>query len=135
MMKEKNGFGDLAVATMASNVADSQTVGIEGVYHVECRDKDGNLKWEEKFDNLVNAVGKELLLDTFLRTSGTFTTVGPFLGLISGASPTFAVFTSYIFGFFSPFGLFGFFSFLLTIPSIFFSLFPPIIFSYILGSK
>jgi hypothetical protein len=48
------------------------------------------LKWEESFPNLVNAVGKELLLDTLLRTSGTYTTVGPFLGLISGASPTFA---------------------------------------------
>jgi len=38
----------------------------------------------------VNAVGKQLLLDTLLRTSGTYTTTGPFLGLISGASPTFA---------------------------------------------
>ena len=89
-MKEQQGFGDSAVVTMASNVADNETVGIEGVYHVECRDAAGNLKWEESFPNLVNAVGKQLLLDTLLRTSGTYTTVGPFLGLISGASPTFA---------------------------------------------
>ena len=89
MMKEQQGFGDSAVVTMASNVADNETVGIEGVYHVECRDAAGNLKWEESFPNLVNAVGKQLLLDTLLRTSGTYTTVGPFLGLISGASPTF----------------------------------------------
>jgi len=88
-MKEKQGFGDSAVATMASNVADNETIGIEGVYHVECRDAAGNLKWEESFPNLVNAVGKQLLLDTLLRTSGTYTTTGPFLGLISGASPTF----------------------------------------------
>ena len=90
MIKELQGFGDSAVATMASNVADNESVGIEGVYHVECRDKDGNLKWEDSFPNLVNAVGKQLLLDTLLRTSGTYTTTGPFLGLISGASPTFA---------------------------------------------
>ena len=89
MMKEKQGFGDSAVATLATNVADNESVGIEGVYHVECRDAAGNLKWEESFPNLVNAVGKQLLLDTMLRTSGTYTTVGPFLGLISGASPTF----------------------------------------------
>ena len=89
MMKETQGFGDHAVATLATNVADNETVGIEGVYHVECRDAAGNLKWEESFPNLVNAVGKQLLLDTLLRTSGTYTTVGPFLGLISGASPTF----------------------------------------------
>lgn len=88
-MKEQQGFGDVIEATMASNVADNETVGIEGVYHVECRDAAGNLKWEESFPNLVNAVGKQLLLDTLLRTSGTYTTVGPFLGLISGASPTF----------------------------------------------
>ena len=90
MINEKNGFGDNAVATMATNVADNETVGIEGHYHVECRDAQGNLKWEESFPNLVNAVGKQLMLDTLLRTSGTYTTTGPFLGLISGASPTFA---------------------------------------------
>ena len=90
MINEKNGFGDNAVATMATNVAGQETVGIEGVYHVECRDAQGNLKWEESFPNLVNAVGKQLMLDTLLRTSGTYTTTGPFLGLISGASPTFA---------------------------------------------
>ena len=90
MMKEKQGFGDSAVAILAANVAETETVGVEGVYHVECRDAAGNLKWEESFPNLVNAVGKQLLLDTLLRTSGTYTTVGPFLGLINGASPTFA---------------------------------------------
>ena len=90
MINETNGFGDHAVATMATNVADNETIGIEGHYHVECRDKDGNLKWSEDFPNLVNAVGKQLMFDTLLRTSSTYTTVGPYLGLISGASPTFA---------------------------------------------
>jgi len=88
--KEQNGFGDSATITLQTGASANETVGIEGVYHVECRDKDGNLKWEESFPNLVNAVGKQLLLDTLLRTSGTYTTVGPFLGLISGSSPTFA---------------------------------------------
>ena len=90
MHKEKQGFGDSAVVTLQAGAVSNETVGIEGHYHVECRDKDGNLKWEESFPNLVNAVGKELLLDTLLRTSGTYTTVGPYLGLINGASPTFA---------------------------------------------
>jgi hypothetical protein len=89
MTKELSSFGDHAEISMQSNVAGSETVGIEGVYHVVCRDAEGNIKWEEQFPNLVNAVGKELMLDTLL--SGTsYTTVGPFLGLISGASPTFA---------------------------------------------
>jgi hypothetical protein len=64
-------------------------MGIEGFYKVECRDAQGNLKWDEEFPNLVVAVGKQLLLDTLLRTSGTYTTVGPFLGLINN-STTFA---------------------------------------------
>jgi hypothetical protein len=89
MSNEFSNFGDHAVATMQSNVAGTETVGIEGFYHVVCRDADGNIKWEDQFPNLVNAVGKELMLDTLL--SGTsYTTNGPFLGLISGASPTFA---------------------------------------------
>ena len=90
MINELNGFGDSAVVTLQAGAANNETVGVEGHYIVECRDKDGNMKWSETFPNLVNAVGKELMLNTLLRTSGTYTTVGPFLGLISGASPTFA---------------------------------------------
>lgn len=89
MMKEKQGFGDYSVATLSANVAETETVGIEGHYHVECRDAQGNLKWTESFPNLVNAVGKQLMLDTLLK-GVSYTVVGPFLGLISGASPTFA---------------------------------------------
>lgn len=89
MQKELSNFGDHAEVTMQSNVVGAESVGIEGHYHVVCRDADGNIKWEEAFPNLVNAVGKELMLDTLLSGS-TYTTVGPFLGLISGSSPTFS---------------------------------------------
>ena len=89
MTQEISNFGDHAEVTMQTRPAMSETVGMEGKYHVVCRDKDGNLKWEEEFPNLVNAVGKQLMLDTLL-SGTTYTTVGPFLGLISGASPTFA---------------------------------------------
>jgi len=90
MLKESQGFGDQAVISLGANAISNESVGIEGHYVVECRDANGNLKWEEQFPNLVNAIGKQLLLNTLLTTSGTYTTVGPFLGLISGASPTFA---------------------------------------------
>jgi hypothetical protein len=88
MTKEFSNFGDHAQITMQSNVAGSETVGIEGVYHVVCKDAEGNVKWEDSFPNLVNAVGKQLMLDTLLAGSA-YTTVGPYLGLINGASPTF----------------------------------------------
>ena len=89
MQKELSNFGDHAEVTMQSNVVGAESVGIEGHYHVVCRDADGNIKWEDEFPNLVNAVGKQLMLDTLLSGS-SYTTVGPFLGLISGSSPTFS---------------------------------------------
>lgn len=87
--KEQGGFGDKATITLNAGAAANETVGIEGHYKVICHDKDGNLKWEESFPNLVNAVGKELMLDTLLKGS-SYSVTGPYLGLISGSSPTFA---------------------------------------------
>jgi hypothetical protein len=89
MFKESGGFGDQAIATLNTNTISAEDMGVAGHYHVLCKDKDGNVKWEEEFPNLVVAVGKQLMLDTLLRTSGTYTTVGPFLGLISN-NTTFA---------------------------------------------
>jgi len=81
MHKEKQGFGDQATITLNAGANSNEVLGVEGHYHVVCHDKDGNLKWEENVPNLVVAAGKELLLNTLLRTTGTYTTVGPFLGL------------------------------------------------------
>ena len=85
MHKESGSCGDYAVATLQANANIPEGMGVEGYYHVVCRDKEGNVKWEEGFPNLVVAVGKELLLNTLLRTSGTYTTVGPFLGLTNAS--------------------------------------------------
>jgi len=78
---EKGGFGDQASIVLNAGANSNEVLGVHGQYHVVCHDKDGNLKWEEEFPNLVVQGGKELLLNTLLRTSGTYTTVGPFLGL------------------------------------------------------
>ena len=88
MHNELSGCGDNAVATLQANVAIPEGMGIEGHYHVECRDANGNLKWEDEFPNLVVAIGKQLMLDTLLRGS-SYSVVGPFLGLINN-STTFA---------------------------------------------
>lgn len=89
MQKEIASCGDYAVATLQANASIPEGMFQDGYYHVECRDAQGNLKWDEEFPNLVVAVGKELMFNTLLRTSGTYTTVGPFLGLINN-STTFA---------------------------------------------
>ena len=88
MTKELASFGDHAEVSVGSNVIGNETVGVEGFYQVECRDAQGNLKWNEEFPNLVVAIGKQLLLDTLLKGSA-YSVVGPFLGLI-GNSTTFA---------------------------------------------
>lgn len=87
---ELSNFGDHAQASVQTNANGNSAVGIEGSYHVVCRDAQGNVKWEEGFPNLVVASGKQLMLDTLL--SGTaYTTVGPYIGLISGATaPVFS---------------------------------------------
>lgn len=89
MHKELGKVGDSAVVTLQAGAAKDESLGMAGVYHVECRDAQGNLKWTEEFPNLVNAIGKELMLDTLLKGS-SYSVTGPFLGLIDGAGSTFA---------------------------------------------
>ena len=84
MTNETQGCGDYAVATLNTNAKVPEGMGIEGWYHVVCHDANGNLKWEEKFPNLVVAVGKQLMLDTLLKGS-SYTVVGPFLGLTNAS--------------------------------------------------
>ena len=85
MTNELASCGDYAVATLQANANIPEGMGVDGYYHVECRDANGNLKWTEEFPNLVVQGGKELMLNTLLRTSGTYTTVGPFLGLTNAS--------------------------------------------------
>jgi len=84
MQKELASCGDQAVATLQANVAIPEGMGVEGYWHVECRDKDGNLKWTEGFPNLVVAVGKQLMLDTLLKGS-SYSVTGPYLGLTNAS--------------------------------------------------
>jgi hypothetical protein len=80
MTNEFIGSGDYAVATLQANATIPEGMEIGGYYHVVHRDKDGNIKSEETFPNLVVQGGKQLMLDTLLRGSG-YSVVGPFLGL------------------------------------------------------
>jgi hypothetical protein len=64
-----------------------EAAAAHGRYEIECIGADGNLKWREIIDNIVQTVGKNLALDTFLAGS-TYTVVGPYMGLISSVSYT-----------------------------------------------
>jgi len=58
-----------------------------GLFTVECRDKDGQLKRRDTIENVVTTLGKNLALDTFLAGAG-YTVVGPFMGLICAVDYT-----------------------------------------------
>ena len=58
-----------------------------GRYEIECIGADGKLKWREVIDNIVQTVGKNLALDTFLAGT-TYTVTGPYMSLISSTSFT-----------------------------------------------
>ena len=89
MHNELSNFGDISSASLIKSADFAEQIGMEGHYVVQCLDKDGNLKWEDKIENLVVAVGKQLMLDTLLSGSSYSATV--YMGLVSGAStPTYA---------------------------------------------
>lgn len=75
-MVAKNGFGESAKGG--------------GVYHVECLDKDGNLKWSGKMHNLVVSTGLQDMNNKYFK--GSSYTAAFYLGLVTGpaASTTYA---------------------------------------------
>src|SRR5690242_15616777 len=60
-----------------------------GIFLAICRDRFGNVLWEDTFRNTVTTVGKNLALDTYLAGS-SYTVTGPYMGLISGTPTTAA---------------------------------------------
>lgn len=87
MQNEKLNASDNNGASITRNSMHNEQAEAHGVYIAQCFDKDGNLKWEDTFPNVVTTVGKNLALDTYLAGSA-YTVVGPFLGLISSVTFT-----------------------------------------------
>jgi len=87
MQSEKLQASDNNGASITRNSMHTEHAEAHGFFTAKCYDKDGNLKWEDAFPNVVTTVGKNLALDTYLAGSG-YTVVGPFLGLISSVTFT-----------------------------------------------
>ena len=85
-MKDKMNPVDNQSASLVSRPSMMEQAIIRGIFEVECRDKDGNLKWKDTIKNLVVDVGKNWVLDGILGSAQTNT--GPFMGLISSVGWT-----------------------------------------------
>lgn len=82
MQNERVSAGEGQAAVKAALREMQAVANASGKYHFVCRDKDGNIKWEDDVENLVTTVGANLLLDTLLAGS-SYTVTGPFMGLIN----------------------------------------------------
>lgn len=90
MMNDKAVTSDAVGASVTASNSVSARMMAGGVYTVQCFDKDGNLKWEDKAHNLVVNEGLKDMNDKYF--SGSTYTAAWYLGLITGpgASTTYA---------------------------------------------
>ena len=87
MTIEKIKATDVVTSGLTCNTKAGETAQATGIYHVECRDKDGNLKWTAESKNLVVNVGLQYMAGTALTSVTQITSW--FLGLYgAGASNT-----------------------------------------------
>jgi hypothetical protein len=80
-----------AGAELAKDASAKHSVAIEHHYHIECLDKDGNLKWEADFDNLVVTAGLNKYLDATLKTGLASPSWFVFLVTGPGSGNTYAL--------------------------------------------
>ena len=85
MTIEKIKATDVVSSGLTCNTKAGEAAQATGVYHVECRDKDGNLKWTAESKNLVVNAGLRYMAGTALTSVTQITTW--YLGLYgSGAT-------------------------------------------------
>jgi hypothetical protein len=90
MFKEKATPTDAVSAGLVARIGADSGSRAGGVFHVQCFDKDGNLKWSTSEHNLVVNQGLQDMNTKYF--TGSSYTAGFFLGLVSGpgAGVTFA---------------------------------------------
>jgi len=87
MTIEKIKATDVVSSGLTCGTRTGEAAQATGVYHIECRDKDGNLKWTAESKNLVVNVGLQYMAGTALTSVAQITTW--YLGLYgAGASNT-----------------------------------------------
>jgi hypothetical protein len=82
MFNEKAHSADSTTAGLVAKTGFGESAKGGGVFHVQCFDKDGVLKWEDQMHNLVVNVGLQDM-NTKYFTGSTYTAAF-FLGLVAG---------------------------------------------------
>jgi hypothetical protein len=82
MFNEKAHSGDAAAAGLVAKTGFNEKIQAGGVFHVQCLDKDGNLKWEDEMHNLVVNEGLQNMNTEYFK--GSTYTAAFFLGLVTG---------------------------------------------------
>lgn len=75
MNTEKMSFADHQEVGMVMGGPKAEKLDVHGRYRVECVGADGRLKWVEEFDNVVTTVGKNDILDKYLKGSSYTQTI------------------------------------------------------------
>lgn len=84
MTIEKTKATDVVSGGLSCNTKSGEAAQATGVYHVECHDKDGNLKWSADTKNLVVNAGLAYMAGTALTSVTQITTW--YLGLYGAAA-------------------------------------------------
>jgi hypothetical protein len=82
MFNDKAQSADGTAASFVANTTMQQATKAGGVYHVQCLDKDGNVKWEDTMHNLVVNEGLQDMNTKYFK--GSTYTAAFYLGLITG---------------------------------------------------
>lgn len=82
MPNAKSKLGDSTQAGVGKAAQSTSATCLGGVFEVTCYDADGNLKWEDKFHNLVVNTGLQDLNTKYFK--GSAYTAAWYLGLITG---------------------------------------------------
>ena len=83
-MYEKSSAGDTIGAQVATTRGADEMAAAHGIFTVECRDAEGNLRWSDKFPNTVVNVGIQDMNTKYF--TGSLYTAAWYLGLITGPS-------------------------------------------------
>ena len=82
MFNEKASSADSMTAGLVAKTGFGESAKGGGVFHVQCFDKDGNLKWEDQMHNLVVNQGLQDMNTQYFK--GSAYTAAFYLGLVTG---------------------------------------------------